>query len=79
MLAVGWPDKKGPDSFTQCLIERMLGESDFVTMSKAMKDHYAPAPSEIVQRFRFNSRFCRTGESVSTYVHSGTKGTCRIL
>ena len=32
-----------------------LGESDFATMSKAMKDHYAPAPSEIVQRFRFNS------------------------
>ena len=44
------------------------GESDFATMSKAMKDHYTPAPSEIVQRFRFNSQFRRTGESVSTYI-----------
>ena len=44
------------------------GESDFATMLKAMKDHYVPAPSEIVQRFCFNSRFRRTGESVSTYV-----------
>ena len=44
------------------------GESDFATMSKAMKDNYAPAPSEIVQRFRFNNRFHRMGESVSTYI-----------
>ena len=44
------------------------GESDFATMSKAMKNHYAPAPSESVQRFRFNSRFRRPGESVSTYI-----------
>ena len=44
------------------------GEADFATLSEAMKNHYAPAPSEIVQRFRFNSRFRRPGESVSTYV-----------
>ena len=33
-----------------------------------MKNHYTPTPSEIVQCFRFNSRFRRLGESVSTYV-----------
>ena len=32
-----------------------------------MKNHYTPAPSKIV-RFRFNSRFRRSGESVSTYI-----------
>ena len=44
------------------------GESDFATLSEAMKNHYTPAPSEIIQQFRFNSRFCRSGESVSTYI-----------
>ena len=33
-----------------------------------MKNHYTPASFEIVQRFYFNSRFCRSGESVSTYI-----------
>ena len=33
-----------------------------------MKNHYTPPPSEIVQRFRFNSRFRKPSESVSTYV-----------
>ena len=44
------------------------GETDFATLSEAMQNHYAPAPSEIVQRFRFNSRFRQPGESVSTFV-----------
>ena len=43
-------------------------ETDFVMLSKAMKNHYAPTPSERVQRFRFNSCFCRPGESVSMFV-----------
>ena len=33
------------------------GEKDFTVLAEAMKNHYTPAPSEIVQRFRFNSRF----------------------
>ena len=40
------------------------GGTDFAMLSKAMQNHYAPAPSEIVQRFRFNSRFHQPGESV---------------
>ena len=38
------------------------GEKDFTVLAEAMKNHYTPAPSEIVQRFRFNSCFCRPGE-----------------
>ena len=39
--------------------------SDLVTVLSA---HYSPAPSEIVQRFKFHSRFRNPGESVATYV-----------
>ena len=34
----------------------------------ALTEHHSPAPSEIVQRFKFNSRFRYAGESVATYV-----------
>ena len=37
-------------------------------LTAAMKNHLTPPPSEIVQRFKFNSRFRRLGESVSSYV-----------
>ena len=30
--------------------------------------HFSPAPSEIVQRFKFHSRFRNPGESVATFV-----------
>ncbi len=33
-----------------------------------MKQHHNPTPSEIVQRFKFNSLFRHPGESVSTFV-----------
>ena len=38
---------------------------DIVTQ---MKTHYSPPPSETVQRYLFNSRSHRAGESISTYV-----------
>ena len=34
----------------------------------ALTEHHSPAPSEIVQRFKFNSRFRHAGESVATNV-----------
>jgi len=43
-------------------------EKDYLSLVKAMKDHYTPAPSEIIQRFKFNSCSCKTGKSVSTYI-----------
>lgn len=33
-----------------------------------VQDHYAPKPSEIVQRFKFHNRFRRPGESVASFV-----------
>ena len=30
--------------------------------------HHDPKPSVIAQRYRFNTRNCRSGESISTYV-----------
>jgi len=33
-----------------------------------LKEHYNPRPSEIVQRFKFNTRFWQPEESISTYV-----------
>ena len=33
-----------------------------------MKRHHNPTPSEIVQRYRFNSRFRKGGESVVQYI-----------
>ena len=44
------------------------GEMSYDNLTAAMKNHLTPPPSEIVQRFKFNSRFRRPGESVSSYV-----------
>ena len=44
------------------------GEIGYNDLTAAMKKHLTPPPSEIVQRFKFNSRFRRAGESVSSYV-----------
>ena len=40
------------------------GEMSYSDLKAAMKNHLTPPPSEIVQRFKFNSRFRRPGESV---------------
>lgn len=44
------------------------GDRSFDELVKLMKDHYNPRPSEIVQRFRFNSRVRQPDESVSEFV-----------
>ena len=44
------------------------GEKDFGELVKVLKEHYSPLPSEIVQRYRFNSRVRQPGESVAAYV-----------
>ena len=35
---------------------------------KKLTEHYSPTPSEVMQRFRFNSRSRKTGESVADYL-----------
>ena len=44
------------------------GEKDFGELVKVLKEHYSPLPSEIVQRYRFNSRVRQPGDSVAAYV-----------
>lgn len=51
----------------------------FDELTQILTDHYKPAPSEIVQRFKFHSRFRKQGESVATYVCIGTQGLSRVL
>ena len=37
-------------------------------LTQILKDHYNPKPSEVMQRFRFNTRSRKAGESVAVYV-----------
>ena len=43
-------------------------ELKFTEIVEALQKHHDPKPSVIVQRYRFNSRNRRTGESVATYI-----------
>jgi len=44
------------------------GEKSYEELVTAMKLHHNPVPSEIVQRYKFNCRFRREGESVAKFV-----------
>ncbi|KAK0149179.1 hypothetical protein N1851_010298 [Merluccius polli] len=44
------------------------GDKTFDELVKLLKDHFNPKPSEIVQRFKFNSRNRKHGETVMEYV-----------
>ena len=54
------------------LIRNLLGDdldmATFECIVKAVKSHYQPKPSEIVQRFKFNPRSRNSGETVAAYV-----------
>ena len=43
-------------------------DKSYVDLVKLLKNHYHPKPSEIVQRYKFDSRTRKPGESVSDYV-----------
>ena len=47
---------------------KKLGEESYANLVKILADHISPIPSEIVQRFKFNSRSRKPGDSVATYV-----------
>ena len=44
------------------------GEKSYKELVTSMKLHHNPVPSEIVQRYKFNCRFRREGESVAKFV-----------
>ena len=43
-------------------------EKSFKESVEVMTKHFCPPPSEIVQRFKFNTRLRKPGESVATYI-----------
>ena len=43
-------------------------EKTFQELTEVLRNHYSPPPSEVMQRFRFNTRSRKPGESVATYV-----------
>ena len=44
------------------------GEKTYGELVATLSAHYSPAPSEIIQRFKFHSHIRNPGESVATYV-----------
>ena len=44
------------------------GDKSYTELVELFSKHYKPTPSEIVERFKFHSRFRKAGESVATYV-----------
>lgn len=58
---------------TYSLIRNLLspekpGDKSFEDLVKLLQNHYNPKPSEIVERFKFNSRNRKTDETVGDYV-----------
>ena len=43
-------------------------EKTFEELADVLKNHYNPPPSKVMQRFRFNMRSRKPGESVAIYV-----------
>ena len=43
-------------------------EKSYSELVKLVTDYFNPTQSVIVQRFRFNSRYCKPGESIATFV-----------
>lgn len=43
-------------------------DKTYEELVKKLTEHYSPIPSEVMQRFRFNSRSRKTGESVADYL-----------
>ena len=43
-------------------------EKSFEDLVKLVQEHHQPIPSAIVQRYKFNSRTQRPGESIATFI-----------
>lgn len=58
---------------TYALLRNLLSpaaptEKSLADITAALNAHFDPTPSEIVERYKFNSRVRRAGESVSTFI-----------
>ncbi len=50
------------------LSPELPGDKTFEELAQTLSSHYSPPPSEVIQRFCFNSRCRQAGESVAAYV-----------
>ena len=44
------------------------GDKSYSFLVDKLSEHFTPAPSEIVERFKFHTRFWKPGESVTAFV-----------
>ena len=44
------------------------GDKEYKTLVDKLSEHFTPAPSEIVENFKFHTRFRKPGESVTAFV-----------
>ena len=44
------------------------GDKEYNILVDKLSEHFTPAPSEIVERSKFHTRFCKPGESVTAFV-----------
>ena len=51
--------------FRSLIAPAKLNEKTYQELVDALREHHSPTPSEIVQRFKFNTRFRQPGESIS--------------
>ena len=45
----------------------------FTKIVETLEKHHLPRPSEMVERFKFHSRYCKVDEGVATYVAASCK------
>jgi len=45
-----------------------LGDKEYTFLVNKLSEHFTHAPSKIVERFKFHTRFCKPGESVTAFV-----------
>ena len=57
-----------PYKLLRSLLAPKVDDKTFEQLTEILANHYSLPPSEVVQRYRFNSRMRAPGESVATYV-----------
>jgi len=50
------------------IVPNKPGDKEYIFLIDKLSEHFTPAPSKIVERFKFHNRFCKPGESVTAFV-----------